>query len=343
MEPQTSGQKRPTMADVAAAAGVSRALVSTVFRDVPGASPTTRQRILDAAAELGYRIDNRARLLRRSHSRVLGVMFRLQDAFSATVVHDLYLGAEAAGYDLLLSAVLPDHPQRSETAVVDTLLDDRCSALLLIAPQMPDRDLEALGAKIPTTVLARPFRSGTCDVVRTDDTAVVDLAVDHLVGMGHEAITHVDGADARGAQERRLAYRAAMARHGLGPQVDIIKGGYTEVAGVRAGEQIIGGGRLPTALLTFNDALALGALLELRDSRVAVPADISVIGYDDVATSALPHIQLTSVGQDATETARQALICATSRYDDPQLPPREVIVAPYLAVRETTGRARNRP
>lgn len=337
MKQAPSTPKPPTMADVAAAAGVSRALVSTVFRNVPGASPATRQRVLEAAEGLGYRIDNRARLLRRSDTRMLGVMFRLQDAFSAAVVHDLYLEAEAAGYDLLLSAVLPDHPQRSETAVVNTLLDDRCSALLLIAPQMPGHELEALGARVPTTVVARPLHSTTCDVVRTDDAAVVDLAVDHLRALGHESITHIDGADARGSAERRHAYRQAMTRHGLGSQIDIVAGGYTEAAGVRAATHILQRTQLPTALLTFNDAVAIGALLELRHAAVRVPDQISVIGYDDVAMSALPHIQLTSVGQDARQTARRALACATSRCSDPELPARDAVIPPYLAVRETTS------
>src|SRR3954452_12940701 len=91
-------ERRPTLADVAAAAGVSVALVSIVMRDAPGASAGTRQRVRQVADELGYRPDQRARLLRQQHSRLLGVTFELEQAFHGEVVQGLYVAAEAAGY-----------------------------------------------------------------------------------------------------------------------------------------------------------------------------------------------------------------------------------------------------
>ena len=123
------------MADVAVRAGVSRALVSTVFRGVPGAGEGTRKRVLEAATELGYRVDNRARMLRRSRTQLLGVVFQVQDAFQAGLVEALYPCAEAAGYNVLLSAVTAD---RDEMDAVNALLDDRCEAVLLVSTQMSD-------------------------------------------------------------------------------------------------------------------------------------------------------------------------------------------------------------
>ena len=138
------------MADVADRAGVSRALVSTVFRDVPGAGPETRTRVLQAAADLGYRMDNRARMLRRNRTQLLGVVFQIQDAFQCDLVEALYPQAAAAGYHLVLSATTPD---RDELSAADALLDERCEALLLVAPQSPAAQVATLSGRVPTVVL----------------------------------------------------------------------------------------------------------------------------------------------------------------------------------------------
>ena len=112
--------KRPsvvTMADVAERAGVSRALVSIVFRDVPGASAATRERVMQAAEELSYRPDQRARLLGSNRSRTVGVTFGLHQEFHAEIVEGLYRAVEGTGYDLVLGAVAPSRDRASRGAV----------------------------------------------------------------------------------------------------------------------------------------------------------------------------------------------------------------------------------
>src|ERR1700710_36028 len=118
-------------------------------------APRSRPRpgVLGPAAYLAYGMDKRARLLRPSRTRQLGVMFQVHDAFHADLVHGLYLAAEAAGYELVLSAVIPE---RTEEQAINALLDNRCESLLLIAPQMIDGDLAALNSRCPIVVLARP-------------------------------------------------------------------------------------------------------------------------------------------------------------------------------------------
>ena len=212
--PDTAPRDRPpTMADVAARAGVSRALVSTVFRDVPGAGPETRSRVLQAAADLGYRMDNRARMLRRSRTQLLGVVFQIQDAFQCDLVEALYPEATAAGYHLVLSATTPD---RDELAAADALLDERCEALLLVAPQASGAQVARLSDRSPTVVLSRRVRSAGADVVRTSDAEVMAMALGHLTGLGHSRIAHVDGAQVRSSADRRRSYRDQMSRLGLG-------------------------------------------------------------------------------------------------------------------------------
>src|SRR6185436_17829706 len=147
--------RRPTLADVAAAAGVSVPLVSIVMRDVPGASAVTRDRVKRIAADLGYRPDQRARLLRQQRTRLLGVTFEVEQAFHGDLIEGIYAAAEPAGYSLMLSAIAPT---RAEPQAIEAVLDDRCEAAILLGPRSPTRSLIALAAKLPVVAIARNVR-----------------------------------------------------------------------------------------------------------------------------------------------------------------------------------------
>ncbi len=142
---------RPTMEDVAAHAGVSRALVSIVFRDVPGASQSTRERVRAAAAELGFSPDHRARLLGRSRSGLIGVAYGLRLTFHADLVEALYAAAEGSGYELVLSGIGLD---RSEETALQSLLGYRCEALICLGPTLPAARLAVTAAAHPLVVVA---------------------------------------------------------------------------------------------------------------------------------------------------------------------------------------------
>ena len=167
--------------------------------------------MLDAAAELGYQVDNRARLLRSSRTKLVGVVFRVQDAFHAELVEALYKAAANSDYDVVLSGTTEE---RSELTAVESLLNDRCEALVLVSPQMSEAELGALGERAPTIVLARRVRSQAVDVVMTADLEVVRTALDHLVSLGHRDIAHLGGGSIHGATDRRRSYRTLMRRSG---------------------------------------------------------------------------------------------------------------------------------
>ncbi len=323
------------MADVAARAGVSRALVSTVFRGVPGASEATRQRVLAAARELDYRMDNRARSLRRSRTRLLGVSFRLHDAYHADLVQALYAQAALCGYGLVLSAVLPDPPLRSDQQAIDSLLDERCEGLLLVAPQLQDVELDALGRRLPTVVLSRPLVGVGCDVVRTDDGAVMRLALEHLARLGHRDVVHLDGGGLRSSAERRQAFAEQVAQLGMTGRV--LAGGTGPEAGSRATAQLLDQDRMPSAVVTFDDSQAIGLILALRQKGVRVPDQVSVVGFDDIQLAAAPPIGLTTVAQDVTGTAQRALDLVVDRLDHGAQAGRQLLVPPYLVGRHSTG------
>ncbi|MFH9001694.1 LacI family DNA-binding transcriptional regulator [Streptomyces afghaniensis] len=325
---------RPRLEDVAARVGLSTASVSLVLRNVPGPSERTRQRVLKAAAELGYRPDRTASALASRRSRLLGVMVDIHSPFHAELVEHLHTAAEEIGYDLVLSTLTRT---RDEHAAVETLLAFRCEALILLGPVAPAAALADLDRKAPVISVGRRIADADLDVVRSADDDGVGQIVDHLVGLGHRSIVHVDGGKGVIATDRRRGYRSAMRRHGLDEHIRVIQGDSTEQAGERAGRHLLGSGDLPTAVVAFNDQSAIGLLTAFRRAGVDVPGTVSVAGYDDDTLSRLDAFDLTTVSQNAEEQARQAVAAAVDRLDGGRTESREIVLAPSLVVRGTTA------
>ena len=204
----TAGEpaRRPRLGDVAAAAGVSPATVSLVLRGVAGPSAATRERVLEAAAQLGYRPDRAASLLASRRSRLVGVVMDIANPFHAQLVEDVQEAADRRGYDLVLSAVTRG---RDERRAVETLLDSRCEALILIGPQAPAEHLAELDRQLPVVAVGRPVPSAAVDVVRAADDEGVAQAVDLSRGPGPPA-HHLRRRRAR--HHRRRCAAAATSR-----------------------------------------------------------------------------------------------------------------------------------
>lgn len=327
--------RRPRLDDVAARVGLSPASVSLVLRNAPGPSAETRRRVLEAAAEMGYRPDRTASLLARRRTRLLGVLVDVRNTFHAELVEELQDAAERVGYDLVLSTVTRT---RHEERAVETLLDSRCEGLVLLGPEASEARLAALGRQLPVIVIGRRLAAGTgVEVVRSADEHGVRQAVDHLVGLGHRDIAYVDGGPGPIAADRRRGYRTAMRGHGLGDRMRIVPGAHTERAGGRAARVLLERPGTATAVVAFNDRSAMGLLDALNRAGVDVPGRISVVGYDDSPSAQLAHVDLTTVSQNARRQAEVAVAAAAARLDDGRAPSPEVVVAPHLVVRGTTG------
>ncbi|MFG2025319.1 LacI family DNA-binding transcriptional regulator [Streptomyces sp. NPDC048825] len=328
---------RPRLEDVAARVGLSTASVSLVLRGVPGPSERTRQRVLKAAAELGYRPDRTASALASRRSRLLGVMVDIHSPFHAELVEYLHTAAEEVGYDLVLST---QTRTRDESTAVETLLAFRCEALLLLGPVAPASVLAELDRRAPVISVGRRISGAELDVVRTADDDGVGQIVDHLVGLGHRTISYVDGGKGVIATDRRRGYRSAMRRHGLDRQISVLHGDITEEAGEKAGRHLLDDGDLPTAVVAYNDQSAIGLLTAFRRAGIDVPGTVSVAGYDDDTLSRLAAFDLTTVSQNAGEQARQAVTAAVERLDQGRTAPREIVLAPSLVIRGTTAQPR---
>lgn len=325
----TEQHRRTTLMDVAQAAGVSRALVSVIMRGAPGASESTRHKVLAAARDLGYRPDSRARLLRSSRTRLLGLSFSSSQPFHAEIVDAAYAEASAKGYEIALSAVASG---RTETRAAEALLDVGAEALLLVSPTLGDQELTRLAAQVPVVSLLRDDVGPSLDSVSSDDQAGIREAVEHLAGLGHRHIVHVDGGTAVSAGKRREAFSAEMLRRGLEPVT--VPGGPTEEDGISAGHFIPT--KVTTAVIAFNDRCALGVMESMRARGLDVPSDVSVLGYDDSQFARLSYVQLSSISQDAPLLAAAAVDRAVGRVEG-TVPPAHVVRTPHLVVRRTTA------
>lgn len=346
----------PTMRDVAVAAGVSKALVSMIFRNAPGPSARSRAHVMAVAERLGYRPNRTASLLARRRSRHLGVTMALRDTFQAELAEEVQAAADGSGYEIVLSAVTRS---RDERRAIETLLEYRCEALLLIGPTSPAAELAALAEQVPTVVLGRRFRHPGVTAVRADDGAGMRAVVAHLAGLGHRRIVHVDGGEGTLAADRRHGYEAAMREHGLAGHVRTVHGGPAEQDGAAAADRLLAAGDLPTAIVACSDACALGVLDRLTRAGIDVPGQVSLAGYGDLPIARAPRVRLTTVAQEARRQARLAVQAAVERLegrpgrggrDAPpdadsgnsrdlkiSTEPDEKVLAPRLVVRATTA------
>ena len=175
------------------------------------------------------------------------------------------------------------------------------------------------------------------DVVVNDDVRGAELAVKHLAGLGHRRIAMVDGGDGAGAAERRSGYEAAMRRLGLGDLIRVAAGDYTEEGGYSGAQHLLRLHPRPTAIFASNDLAAVGALDAIEEAGLEVPADVSLVGYDNTALASLRHISLTTVHQPRRQIGEMAMKAILRRIERNGVRAKRLVLEPRLVSRQTTG------
>jgi DNA-binding LacI/PurR family transcriptional regulator len=327
--------QQPTMDDVAAAAGVSRALVSLVMRDSPRASAQARTAVMEAAARLGYRRNLAASNLAARRTLTIGLLLDdLHNPWFADVADGIQTAAEREGYQVILA-----NGRRSsavESRAVDTFLASRVDGIIVAGSRLTMPRLTAVGAEVPVVAVGRTLTGPQLGSVCADDAVGAQLAVQHLASLGHRRIAHIDGGRGAGAGPRRAGYVAAMRAAGLEREVEIITGDFTEEAGRRSAQQLLARRNLPTAIFTANDLSAVGVIDALDAAGISVPGNVSVVGYDNTAFAALHHISLTTIDQPRQQMGRLAatMMLATLQGTGSLS---HVMLQPQLIVRTSTG------
>lgn len=325
------------MEDVAARAGVSRALVSLVMRDSPKVSDHRRRAVLAAAKELGYQPHAMARSLASRTSNIVGVMVSdLHNAFFADVVEAMDTAAQQAGLELILNT--GHRSAARERTALSSLLAFRPGGIILLSPVLAAAAIRDAAAQCPVVLVSRASTVAAVDTVNDDGETGTALAVDHLVALGHRRIMHFDGGAAPTAAARRRGYIDAMRRNGLEPMV--IASEHTDEAGlaaVRGLLTVFSPAHFPTALVCGNDFNAVGAMSALHEAGMRVPQDVSVVGYDNSSLAALRQVALTTVDQPRAEIGRLVVQALTERLRGERAEPVRRRVQPSLVVRATTA------
>jgi DNA-binding LacI/PurR family transcriptional regulator len=321
----------PTMYDVAHRAEVSHQTVSRVLNGFEGIRPETRDRVLAAIAELGYRRNSAARTLATSRTRAIGVLAPAAPDYGPTrTVQAIELAARAEGYHPLVTTAGAD--RASILDGLGFLLDQAVEALVVIAPQQ--RVLEAvqeLDIILPIATL-QSTELGRGTVVSVDQVAGADAAMAHLIGLGHRRIQHIAGPlEYLEAAVRRDGYEAAMTRSGLASTPAVV-GDWTAESGYSAAASI---DAATTAVFSGNDQMALGLMRALSEQGRRIPEDVSVVGFDDVAEARFYSPPLTTVRQDFDRVGRvavEAMIRHIETGEASDVPP----LAPKLILRSST-------
>lgn len=322
------------MEDVARAAGVSRALVSLVMRDSPNVSAAKRAAVRESAAALGYSPNRLASRLASHRTRTLGVLFLdLHNSVFADIYDGIAEGTAGSGNQLMVAVGSAD-PQ-TELEAVRSFTDLRADGILLAGYTGSPEELAAALRGTPAVVITRELGIDGVDSVLADDFRSGGLAVEHLHGLGHRRIAHVDKPGWLPYTRRRQGYLHAMAQFGLEPL--LLHGDMTERGGRKVMEEFLtSGAELPTAIFADNDLTAMGVMAALSAHGVDVPGHVAVMGCDNTDVAASPLIGLTSIDEQARELGRIAAGVMLDRLAGGDGPASTRRLDPTLVVRRST-------
>lgn len=342
--------KQPTQADVAQLAGVSRATVSYVVNEQAGGripiSDETRQRVLDAVAELNYVPDARAQALRSGNTKTIGLIVPdIHNPHFWEVADGVEQAAFAAGYHVLLSSIPPENEQAEE--IFRNLARRRIDGLVMVPSFIYDSAdaqktlAHLLSRRLPIVGMMAAQRnvSPAIDRVISDYRETTIEVMAHLLGLGHRRIGFIYGiaVPALGT-DRLFTYQESLQAAGipLDPTLTVQCGPTIEDS-YQATRHLLALPARPTALLVVNDLLAIGSLRAIVDCGLRVPQDISLFGYDDIPVARYLVPRLSTASKDGYQTGRIAVELLLARMQDPKRPPQEVKLPARLILRESTG------
>jgi LacI family transcriptional regulator len=329
------------MKDVASLAGVAVGTVSNVLNHPDLVRPLTRARVEAAMEELGFIPNGSARQLRAGRSRCLGlVVLDVTNPFFTEVARGVEDYAQAAGYAVILCN--SDEAHDKERRYLRVLEEQRVRGILITPVHGRSPELRRIRDRgTPVVLLDRPGSAGQCSVA-VDDRRGGEIAVSHLLGLGHRRIALVNGPTAiRQCADRRWGALRAVEHAGLDPAAvltEITVPAMNPRGGAAAAEELLRDAPAATGVFCANDMLALGLLRGLSQAGVSAPGDLAVVGYDDIEFAADAAVPLTSVRQPKYQLGRAAAELLLDEADRPaEHEHRRIVFTPEIVVRASSG------
>lgn len=330
-----------TIKTVAKLAGVSPAAVSKALNGYTDIGEETRKRIVDICFQVGYTRNQAARNLVTKESSMLGLLI---PDISTPIYPEIFKGLDAEakrrGFNLFLCDT--NRNMEFEKDYIRILLENRaCGIIVAPVGNEVGHILDLIRGTVPTIFIGGKVNDGMDNYVATDNRHGSILAVDHLAGLGHRDIVMIcDNYGTKTKQDRIGGYNCAMLERGLVPRLIAAGNGHPE--GLEYGYvstiALSGSGRLPSAIYTSSDMVALGVMKAALELGIRIPEELSLVGYDDIMFASLPTIMLTTVAQPRYEIGVQAveLLCRAMK-DGENEKIHRATVSPRLVIRSTSA------
>ena len=333
----------PTMKDVAQAAAVSVTTVSHVVNETRYVSEELRERVLQAMDKLNYHPNTLARSLRQGISHTIGLIVPDNaNPFFAEIARVIETRGFENGYSCILCN--SDSQLEKELTYVSMLVAKQVDGIVFIGASSHSEQIALLTEQaVPVVVADRQLLDSDVDLVLVDNYRGGHLATEHLISQGHRRIGCVTGpSDTTPSADRVHGYMDALAAAGL--PVDntlIVKGDFRYSTGATGASQLLDLTEPPTAIFACNDAMAIACMAVVRERGLAIPDDISIIGFDDVPQAAFTSPPLTTVAQPIEEIGKVATDLLIERMSGSTRPNQRVILDVSLVIRGSCGPRRD--
>lgn len=327
-----------TSQQVAQVAGVSQSAVSRTFTPGASISPATREKVLKAARELGYRPNAIARSLNTARSRIVGVVMSYFDnQFYPQVLEALAQRLDELNYHLLLFVGDRDG---NVDRIFDQIMQYRVDGIVLASVSLSmELSQECVAAGIPVVLFNRSEESGVVSSVNSDNEAAARQIAHFLLAAGHRHFAYVAGlGDSSVNLARQKGYVETLTGHGM-TSVQVVQGDYDAEQTRRAASELFSAPQVPDAIFAANDHMALMVMDVARyEFGLRIPQDVSVIGYDDTGLSSWPSYALTSASQPVNAMVQATVALLMKQIESGTIEPEQVVVPGLLVVRHSARR-----
>lgn len=336
-------KRRPTIRDVAARAGVSKSLVSLVYSSPKEVSEIRRERVLRAADELGFTPSFVARSLAAESGTFIGILVAdLHNPLFAEIVDQVRAELEQRGqYGFMTSAMLTgsDGKQSVDRRTVSALIDLRPKSVLVVGSIPKVDGLAVLPENIKIVIAgATADQLPRAHSVRSDDAKGIELALHHLVELGHSKIAYLGLEKGSIADKRRTSYLVTMAELGLKKFIQIEnQQSDSELEGYETAKKLLAKSNAPTAIICYNDLIAIGAQQAINESINLGGKGAALVGYDNTYLAALNQISLTSIDHGVAEIAKKSAEILTTDVPVKGKKGSEYSIEPSLIVRNSSN------